>query len=111
MLFEFTASRAGCSEFIKLNPLPCLAAAPLHLLDNLLTGFTAPRYRRPSERFHNAASTLLFVGTRVRWDVGDMVYRIGFGLQFASACAYPRRDGSGAVGRTGDHRRTCTCRS
>jgi hypothetical protein len=42
---------------------------------------SGPRYRRASERSHNAASMLLFLGTRVRRVVGDMVYRSAFGLQ------------------------------
>ena len=42
---------------------------------------SGPRYRRASERSHGAASMLLFLGTRVRRVVGDMVYRSAFALQ------------------------------
>jgi hypothetical protein len=38
---------------------------------------SGPRYRRASERSRNAASMLLFLGTRVRRVVGDMVTQSG----------------------------------
>jgi hypothetical protein len=38
---------------------------------------SGPRYRRASERSHNAASMRLFLGTRVRRVVGDMVAKSG----------------------------------
>jgi hypothetical protein len=38
---------------------------------------SGPRYRRASERSRNAASMLLFLGTRVRRVVGDMVTKSG----------------------------------
>ena len=61
---------SSCIMVVKSSPAGHRVARALAMN---MTKPSGPAYRRASERSHNAASMLLFLGTRVRRVVGDVV--------------------------------------